>query len=648
MIPWLRSTISPQTTGSPEARCATAGHQIKVRDAFFFFAILLSVSLVYLVWIRFNYLPPLPEAAYNQLLGLQLQKPLESGLMRGFPDLCGQNPPLYCLQEALVFRFLGATPYIALLSNAAGLLLLSYCTYRIAAGCSGPASGLLAGSLVLIMPMTALSNRETLADVMLAGWVACSMLLLLKTECMQKKSFSVLLGASAAAGTLTMSSYPLVMTLPIIWSISKAPDRRRAVENCLDTLFVALLGTLWWYLPNARALLGFAGSTEAKAAFQRNPTLDGAIAWTNDVQAVLCWCVALILTLLVVVALVRQSRSASAPIGMPVELVILWLAGSLIAPFLSIGVQPYYMVPVAAPLSILLAHLGGEWTRVARTLAVCATVLFVWVPLPMRQLLTPPVSAHKDGQYSRILSTFPHGALIGFLPRLPRFHAAGLQLAAALEGRRMDVYQVGCSPASIRTISLMTHVVSKWDARGISCSTRLNLEVVDRIAADGWSAEHFALPDGTWAVVWTNPIAMPVTAQQLDGWQGSLDYLLLRARVVRVLRSLIPENAKTLVICKGDDELLRLLGPRFMHFPQSQDGGYTGYYPANGAEAVEQLQKIVSRKAAYIVFLQPSLWWLDYYPELKSYLDLNARVVFQDYSLAFVYAMRSRPMNPVP
>jgi hypothetical protein len=50
------------------------------------------------------------------------------------------------------------------------------------------------------------------------------------------------------------------------------------------------------------------------------------------------------------------------------------------------------------------------------------------------------------------------------------------------------------------------------------------------------------------------------------------------------------------------------------------DGLYAGHYPANGKEAVALLDLLREKGAEYIVFPEPSLWWLEYYGELAERL----------------------------
>jgi hypothetical protein len=91
-----------------------------------------------------------------------------------------------------------------------------------------------------------------------------------------------------------------------------------------------------------------------------------------------------------------------------------------------------------------------------------------------------------------------------------------------------------------------------------------------------------------------------------------------------------PDNAQVVVVSHGDEELLNLNGRSAAHFPQSDDGTYIGYHPADSAAAIEHLLSAQKKGAAYLLFPQPQLWWLDHYRELRDYLDSKHRRVSGD------------------
>ena len=84
------------------------------------------------------------------------------------------------------------------------------------------------------------------------------------------------------------------------------------------------------------------------------------------------------------------------------------------------------------------------------------------------------------------------------------------------------------------------------------------------------------------------------------------------------------------MVSKGDENLLRLGSRSGWHFPRLNDGRYAGYYPADGADAIEQLEELRERGADYIVFPATAMWWLDHYPELGDHLEANYASVLRD------------------
>ncbi|HJZ59185.1 MAG TPA: glycosyltransferase [Gemmataceae bacterium] len=120
---------------------------------------------------------------------------------------------------------------------------------------------------------------------------------------------------------------------------------------------------------------------------------------------------------------------------------------------------------------------------------------------------------------------------------------------------------------------------------------------------------------------------------------GHLLYRLLLRRLLDALARVIPPGATVLVVSRGDDELLRLAGRRAWHFPRDPDGRYAGHHPANGAEAVARLDELRAAGAGYLVIPEPSLWWLDHYPEFRRHLAEQGREVFRQEGTGVIYAL---------
>jgi hypothetical protein len=111
----------------------------------------------------------------------------------------------------------------------------------------------------------------------------------------------------------------------------------------------------------------------------------------------------------------------------------------------------------------------------------------------------------------------------------------------------------------------------------------------------------------------------------------------LRAAVEQVA----PADATVLVISKGDSELLRLGWRKAQHFPQSAEGHYAGFHPADSAAAIEQLDTLREDGAAFLVVPATALWWLEHYRDFAQHLEACGRCVFRDDAIGVIYALRA-------
>jgi GT2 family glycosyltransferase/SAM-dependent methyltransferase len=97
-------------------------------------------------------------------------------------------------------------------------------------------------------------------------------------------------------------------------------------------------------------------------------------------------------------------------------------------------------------------------------------------------------------------------------------------------------------------------------------------------------------------------------------------YARLVDRLRQTVRELLPRGATVAVVSRGDEELVSLDGATGWHFPRSDDGAYAGHYPADGAEAVAQLERVRRGGAEYFLIPATSLWWLDHYRAFAEHL----------------------------
>jgi hypothetical protein len=123
------------------------------------------------------------------------------------------------------------------------------------------------------------------------------------------------------------------------------------------------------------------------------------------------------------------------------------------------------------------------------------------------------------------------------------------------------------------------------------------------------------------------------------GARGHPDYYELIDQVTATVTATVPASETVLVVSKGDQNLLRLGSRRAWHFPRLGDGRYAGYYPADSADAITQLEELHERGANYIVFPATSLWWLDHYPEFSRHLETRYKRLLRDDHVCAIYAL---------
>lgn len=101
----------------------------------------------------------------------------------------------------------------------------------------------------------------------------------------------------------------------------------------------------------------------------------------------------------------------------------------------------------------------------------------------------------------------------------------------------------------------------------------------------------------------------------------------------------VPKNSSVLVVSKGDESLLQLDSVHAQHFPQNDDGTYTGYHPATGSEAIGHLERLRGRGATHLLFPSFSLWWLAYYADLREHLERRYRLAAFEEDAGLLYAL---------
>jgi glycosyltransferase involved in cell wall biosynthesis len=98
--------------------------------------------------------------------------------------------------------------------------------------------------------------------------------------------------------------------------------------------------------------------------------------------------------------------------------------------------------------------------------------------------------------------------------------------------------------------------------------------------------------------------------------------------IARTIQRVVPQNASILTVDKYDPTLLHLSGRKGWHFPDRRL--LPNGYPRSSEVAIQHLEQLRARGAAYLVFPSAAFWWLDYYTELRQHLEFSAQHMWSD------------------
>ena len=503
------------------------------RDSFFWLLGVACFLLANVIWEFLNQTPPIWDMAHHQLNGLYYLQAWRAGqFFERFSEITNYYPPFYYLQEAAVMAFWPQTQFLAFLANLPGVLLLSYCTFRIAEAYRLPYPWL-AGVLALMMPMVAWTSRETLLDLPVSGWVAAAVFLILKSEAFAKPGWSALFGLVFALGMLTKWTFVAFLFFPVLLALLLSQSKLRSALHLLGAGLIAAPLTLSWYWPNARPLLDrFALTASAGTELEKDPGWASLAGWLYYPRCLLSYYLYLPLAVLFIGAIIFLVRKRGAR---DLALVWAWLLGGWILLTLLDAKDPRYLMPLVSPVALIL--LAG-WSHSKRAILLIGLLAGLQCLLVSFNVLGRPVTValqHKeDSDYSslsrevvffqtsyfevagpprredwrlaELLNAIPAGSRVGFVPDMARFHPGALLLSALRTGRELSVVRVGLGSDWPGVLDSCDVVIGKTGAQGISYITDFDDEAYARIAAEAWPVEgEWSLPDGSVGRLWRNP-----------------------------------------------------------------------------------------------------------------------------------------------
>ena len=142
------------------------------------------------------------------------------------------------------------------------------------------------------------------------------------------------------------------------------------------------------------------------------------------------------------------------------------------------------------------------------------------------------------------------------------------------------------------------------------------------------------------------PLRMAATGASPEEIARHVDYLGLVSGIRRVVRDLVPRQARVLVVGRGDEELVRLFGRQAAHFPQDALGDFAGEYPADDASAIASLNSLVAAGWNHLVIPATSRWWLDHYRDFRVHLHRSWHAIHRDVETCVIFA--HDPAQPGP
>jgi GT2 family glycosyltransferase len=118
-----------------------------------------------------------------------------------------------------------------------------------------------------------------------------------------------------------------------------------------------------------------------------------------------------------------------------------------------------------------------------------------------------------------------------------------------------------------------------------------------------------------------------------------LTYQDMISRIRQAVASTVPAGATVLVVSKGDDELLELPGRNGRHFPQVDDGTYSGHSPANDQEAIAHLEFLRTTGAAFLVIPATSFWWFEHYRQFHKHLTARYSAALRETDTCLIFSL---------
>ena len=118
-------------------------------------------------------------------------------------------------------------------------------------------------------------------------------------------------------------------------------------------------------------------------------------------------------------------------------------------------------------------------------------------------------------------------------------------------------------------------------------------------------------------------------------------------RIRETVALYLPPQCTVAVVSRADDALLDLGDYRSLHFPEDDHGGYAGYHPADGADAVARLEALADRGAEFLLIPADSFWWLEYCQDFATFLGERCQIIAYVEHTCAIFALRPIEGHPL-
>lgn len=501
------------------------------------------VMVVDIVWELLNETPAIWDMAYHQLQGWSYLEAFRAGtLVSKFSSLSPSYPPLYYLQEALVFAWIPESEFKILIVNLPFILLIAYATYRISALFLSGAVAAWAPLLVLLFPAMTMVHREALLDGALAAWVTVGAWLILRSHWFAHRGWTLAFGLVCALGTLTKWTMAIYLIVPVVFGVAASGRRGRTIANLAVAGLVALPLVLSYYLPNLGAMISRYPTTEQTGLIpwlpyprHGEPGLNNIWGWIYYPRVLSSYFLYFPLTVLFGIGVFRNRTNGPARAALEQRIPLFlwsWLGSGLIFLTFITPKDPRFVLPMIPPMAMLLLFFWEDRPRLIGLIVALALIQSVTFSLPLFRpvklalfglegdrdyqslqrewvlyanhyfhLGGPPV--REDWRLAEILEVIPEGASVGVLPTLPRFHSGSLQLQSVTSDRNVSFFDFNEGPFGPNALTESDFLVAKTGHQGISFITNGNEQVMEGLPEKGWGLlREWPLPDGGRAQLW--------------------------------------------------------------------------------------------------------------------------------------------------